>query len=78
MRYAREQAVSTFKKVAPYILVGVGLGAVIHNWIPESWIETVLGGSNPFGVVLAVLVVRSRWRRPCSPRARSSVRSWPS
>ena len=56
VRYAREQAVSTFKKVAPYILVGVGLGAVIHNWIPESWIETVLGGSNPFGVVLAVLV----------------------
>lgn len=56
VRYAREQAVSTFKKVAPYILVGVGLGAVIHNWIPESWIEAVLGGSNPFGVVLAVLV----------------------
>ncbi len=43
VRYAREQAVSTFKKVAPYILVGVGLGAVIPNWIPESWIETVLG-----------------------------------
>ena len=40
----------------PYILVGVGIGAIIHNWIPESWIQTVLGSNNPFGVVLAVLV----------------------
>ena len=54
--YAKEQMLGTFRKVFHYILVGVGLGAVIHNWIPESWIETVLGGSNPFGVVLAVLV----------------------
>ncbi|MFQ7074258.1 MAG: permease, partial [Christensenellales bacterium] len=46
----------TFKKVFPYILVGVGIGAIIHNWIPESWIQTVLGSNNPFGVVLAVLV----------------------
>lgn len=43
VQYAKEQVVSTFKKVFPYILVGVGIGAVIHNWIPESWIETVLG-----------------------------------
>ena len=43
VKYAREQVSSTFKKVFPYILVGVGIGAVIHNWIPESWIETVLG-----------------------------------
>ena len=56
LKYAKEQVSSTFKKVFPYILVGVGIGAVIHNWIPESWIETVLGSSNPFGVVLAVLV----------------------
>ncbi len=56
LRYAKEQVSSTFKKVFPYILVGVGIGAVIHNWIPESWIETLLGSSNPFGVVLAVLV----------------------
>ena len=56
LRYAKEQVSSTFKKVFPYILVGVGIGAVIHNWIPERWIETVLGSSNPFGVVLAVLV----------------------
>lgn len=56
VQYAKEQVVSTFKKVFPYILVGVGIGAVIHNWIPESWIEAVLGGNNPFGVVLATLV----------------------
>lgn len=54
--YAKDQVVSTFKKVFPYILLGVGIGALIHNWIPESWIEAVLGGNNPFGVVLATLV----------------------
>ena len=54
--YAKDQVVSTFKKVFPYILIGVGVGAVIHNWIPESWVEAVLGSRNPFGVVLATLV----------------------
>ncbi len=55
VRFAKEQVAFTFKKVFPYILIGVGIGAVIHNWIPESWIEAVLGGSNPFGVILATL-----------------------
>lgn len=54
--YARDQVESTFKKVFPYILIGVGIGAVIHNWIPESWIEAVLGSHNPFGVILAALL----------------------
>lgn len=54
--YAKDQVLSTFKKVFPYILVGVGIGAVIHNWIPEHLIESVLGGNNPFGVILATLV----------------------
>lgn len=54
--YAKDQMLSTFKKVFPYILVGVGIGAVIHNWIPEHWIEAVLGSGNPFGVVLATLI----------------------
>lgn len=54
--YAREQMTGTFKKVFPYILVGVGIGALIHNWIPESWVEALLGGDNPFGVVLATVV----------------------
>ena len=56
IQYAKEQVTATFKKVFPYILVGVGIGAVIHNWIPEHWIETVLGSNNPFGVILATLV----------------------
>ncbi len=54
--YAKEQMVNTFKKVFPYVLIGVGIGAVIHNWIPETWIVTVLGNKNPFGVVLATLI----------------------
>ena len=56
IQFAKEQVVFTFKKVFPYILIGVGIGAVIHNWIPEIWIEAVLGGKNPFGVILATLV----------------------
>lgn len=56
IQYAKEQVAETFRKVFPYILAGVGIGAVIHNWIPESWIERVLGSDNPFGVILAVLV----------------------
>ncbi len=54
--FARDQVVSTFKRVFPYILIGVGIGAVIHNWIPESIVERVLGSGNPFGVVLAALI----------------------
>ena len=54
--YARDQMSETFRKVFPYILVGVGIGAVIHNWIPEEWVELILGGNNPFGVVLATLI----------------------
>lgn len=55
IHFAWEQVVSTAKKVAPYVLVGVGIGAVIHNWIPEDFIVRILGGSNPFGVVIATL-----------------------
>lgn len=54
--FAKNAVVETFKKVFPYILVGVGIGAIIHNWIPETLIEKVLGGNNPFGVILATLV----------------------
>ncbi len=56
LQYAWDQMRDTFKKVFPYILIGVGIGAGIHNWIPESWIETVLGSNNPFSVILATLV----------------------
>lgn len=54
--YSKDQVASIFKKVFPYILIGVGIGAVIHNWIPESWIEKVLGSKNPFGVILATVL----------------------
>jgi uncharacterized membrane protein YraQ (UPF0718 family) len=54
--YARDQMLATFKKVFPYILIGVGIGAVIHNWIPQAGGSAVLGSKNPFGGVLATLV----------------------
>ena len=54
--YAKEQVEETFKKVFPYILIGVGIGAVIHNWIPERWVVAVVGSSNPFGVILAAII----------------------
>ncbi len=55
MKYAWEQVVSTAKKVFPYVLIGVGIGAVIHNWIPEEWVVKALGGNNPFGVIIATI-----------------------
>ena len=54
--YAKNQMLETFKKVFPYILIGVGIGAFIHNWIPEKWIINILGSKNPFGVILATVL----------------------
>lgn len=54
--YAKEQMLNTFRKVFHYILVGVGIGALIHNWLPENTVETVLGSNNPFGVIFATIV----------------------
>ena len=56
LKYAWEQVKETAKKVFPYVLIGVGIGAVIHNWIPEEWVVTALGGNNPFGVLIATVV----------------------
>ena len=56
LKFAWEQVTATFQKVFPYILVGVGIGAFIHNWIPQAWIETALGNHNPISVVLATFV----------------------
>ncbi|MGN0179544.1 MAG: permease [Monoglobaceae bacterium] len=55
LKYAWEQVVATAKKVAPYVLIGVGIGAIIHNWIPEEFIVKILGDNNPFGVILATI-----------------------
>ncbi len=54
--FAKNQVKDTFLKVFPFIIIGVGIGALIHNWIPESFIEKILGGNNPFGVVIATIV----------------------
>ena len=56
IKFAWEKVVSTAKKVTPYILIGVAVGAVIHNWIPEDFIIKTLGSDNPFGVVIATVV----------------------
>ena len=55
-KYSLEQVNATLKKVFPYILIGVGIGAFIHNWIPKTWIEVILGNNNPFSVILATVV----------------------
>ena len=55
INYAFEQVCGTAKKVFPYVLIGVGIGAVIHNWIPEDFIIKALGDNNPFGVILATI-----------------------
>lgn len=56
LEYAKDQVVATVKKVAPYIFIGVGIGALIHNYIPQSFVETVLGGDKWYSVPLATLV----------------------
>ena len=55
MKYSADQVAGAFKKVFPYILVGVGIGAFIHNWIPEDLVVRFLGNGNPFGVIFATI-----------------------
>ena len=55
LKYSAEQVAETFRKVFPYILIGVGVGAFIHNWIPQDLIVRFLGNGNPFGVILATI-----------------------
>jgi uncharacterized membrane protein YraQ (UPF0718 family) len=56
LQYSLEQVRETVGRVYPYVLIGVGIGALIHNWIPADWIQTVLGARNPFSVVLATVI----------------------
>ena len=56
VRFARTQLAGTIKKVAPYIFIGVGIGALIHNVVPQEWVEGILGSNNPFAVILATVV----------------------
>lgn len=54
--YSRDQMLFNLKKLYPYVVAGVAIGSVIHNWIPKEWVETILGSHNPLGVVLATIV----------------------
>ena len=54
--YSKEQVRDIIKRVWLYVLIGVVIGAAIHNWIPQSFIENVVGGNNPFAVMLATVV----------------------
>lgn len=54
--YAKNIVAGTIKKVFWYIMIGVGIGALIHNWIPQAFIETVLGSKNPFSIILATII----------------------
>lgn len=56
IKISKNQTFDTFKNVFPYILVGVGIGAIIHNWIPENWITGILGSKNPFGVIVSTII----------------------
>lgn len=56
INFAKEQVVETLRKVFPYIIIGVGIGAGIHNWVPEKWIVEILGNRNIFGVILATII----------------------
>ncbi len=56
LEYAFEQVKETVNRVYMYVLIGVGIGALIHNWIPVQWIETILGARNPFSVIIATVV----------------------
>jgi uncharacterized membrane protein YraQ (UPF0718 family) len=56
INYAKEQLLTTINKVWPYILIGVGIGALIHNWVPADVIQRIVGQRNPFSVILATAV----------------------
>jgi len=54
--FSKDQVLDIVRRVWPYILIGVGIGALIHNWIPQSIIEKILGSDNPFSVLIASFI----------------------
>ena len=56
MMFVKEQVFETVKKVFWYVIIGVGIGAVIHNWIPTEIIQNILGVGNPFSVLIATFI----------------------
>ena len=53
--YSKNQVLSIVRRIWKYILLGVGIGAIIHNWIPKEWIVKILGSENPFSVIIATI-----------------------
>ena len=51
-----EEVISILRKIWPYLLVGIGLGAVIHGWAPQDFFARYAGADNPFAVLIAVLI----------------------
>lgn len=56
LNYAKDDTIAIVKNVYKYVLIGVGIGALIHNWIPQEIILSILGNDNPFAVILAAVV----------------------
>ncbi|MDD2259169.1 MAG: permease [Bacilli bacterium] len=56
VKYSFQQVKEIIRKVWLYILIGVGIGAIIHGFIPQSFVESILGSKNPFSVILATIV----------------------
>ena len=56
LSYAKTQVASTVRKVAPYVLVGVAIGALIHNFIPQAFVEELWGAEHWYSVPLATLI----------------------
>ena len=52
----REEAVAIFKKIWPYLLAGIAVGALIHGWAPTEFFAQHAGADNPFAVIIAVLI----------------------
>jgi hypothetical protein len=50
-----EEVASILRRIWPYLLIGIGVGAVIHGWAPESFFATYAGSGNAFGVLIAVV-----------------------
>lgn len=56
IHFSKTQVIEIVQRVWLYILIGVGIGALIHNWVPQAFVEAVVGKNNPFAVILAAIV----------------------
>lgn len=56
INFGKDQVLTIIKKVWLYIFIGVGIGAAIHNWIPENIISAILGQDQWYSVIIATFV----------------------